>query len=278
MGDHGYDPTAHYDSVTDAWALLLGDDLHYGDFAGGAETLAQATTALTERMVAAAALEAGQRVLDVGCGTGMAACHLAQHRGVRVTGITPSAVGVARARDRAQALGLAHLVAFEERDGMDNGFPTESFDRVWVLESSHLMRDRARLLSECARVLVPGGRMALCDIVLRRPMPFEEVKRLRVPLAVLRAAFGAARMEPLAEYERLAREAALEVTDVVDLTEATAPTFAAWRANAVAHREPVVDELGEQGWAAFVESLDVLEGFWADGTLGYGLLAATKLR
>lgn len=280
MTDHTPEPTydaeSHYDRVTDAWGLLLGPELHYGDFAGGATTLREATVALTERMLDAARPAAGEHVLDVGCGTGAPACQLAQTAGVEVTGITTSKVGVEAARERAAAEGLADRVRFEQRDGMANGFPDASFDVAWVLESSHLMRDRDRLLAECARVLRPGGRLALCDIVLRRPMPFEEVRRLRGPLALLRDVFGDARMEQLETYAELAEAAGLEVTAQVDLTAATRPTFEAWRQNAAEHRDVVVAQLGEHGWQQFVDSCDVLEGFWDDGTLGYGLLAASQ--
>jgi 27-O-demethylrifamycin SV methyltransferase len=274
--DRTYDPESHYDRVTDAWGLLLGEDLHYGIFADGDEDLPTATGALTARMAEASQLAPGLEVLDVGCGTGGPAVLLARDHGVHVTGITTSEVGVAAAQERAASEGLADRTRFERRDGMDNGFPDRSFDRAWVLESSHLMRDRDRLIAECARVLRPGGRMALCDIVLRRPMPFEEVKRLRVPLALLREVFGDARMEPLSRYAELARTNRLEVVEEVDLTAPTRATFARWRENAAVHRDEVVRSLGEDDWQRFVDSCDVLEGFWDDGTLGYGLLAAVK--
>jgi 27-O-demethylrifamycin SV methyltransferase len=275
-GGHSVHPAAHYDRVTDAWGLLLGDELHYGVFAHDDDPLPVATAALTTRMVEASQLSPGLTVLDVGCGTGAPARALATEHGVRVTGITTSEVGVATATELAAAAGLQDQVSFEVRDGTRNGFADASFDRVWVLESSHLMRDREALVSECARVLRPGGRLALCDIILRRPMPFEEVKRLRKPLAVLRDAFGDARMEPLDLYASMATAHGLVVDQQDDLTAATRPTFDRWRANAEAHRATVVASLGEDGWQQFVESCDILEGFWDDGTLGYGLLAAAK--
>ena len=276
--DHlpSYEPASHYDRVTDAWTLLLGDELHYGVFATGDEALADATLALTARMVAAARLEADLDVLDVGCGTGAPACTLAREHGVRVTGITTSAVGVATANERAADAGLGDRVTFAVRDGMDNGFPDTSFDRVWVLESSHLMRERERLMAECARVLRPGGRVTLCDIVLQRPMPFEEVRRLRHPLALLREVFGDARMEPLERYAELAGANGIVVDVQDDLTAATRPTFRRWRENAERHRAETTASLGKDGWQQFVGACDVLEGFWDDGTLGYGLLAGVK--
>ncbi len=269
-------PAAHYDRVTRAWGLLLGEELHYGVFADGDEPLPEATAALTRRMIEAARLEPGQRVLDVGCGTGTQACRLAADFGVEVLGITTSEVGVAEATERAASLGLAERVRFEVRDGTDNGLPDASFDRVWVLESSHLMPRRDALVAECARVLRPGGRMALCDLIRRREIPFTELRRRTEEFAVLRAAFGDARMDPLAQYADLARSAGLEVDLEEDLTAATLPTFDRWRANATEHRDAVVDALGEQGWAEFVRSCDVLEGLWQEGTLGYGILAAQR--
>lgn len=270
-----YEPASHYDRVTAAWRLLLGDELHYGVFEDASEDLGSATRRLTHMMIDAARIESGLAVLDVGCGTGAPACDLAE-LGALVTGITTSSAGVELARARAAAAGLAGRAIFEQRDGTDNGFEPQSFDRVWVLESSHLMRERDRLISECARVLAPGGRMALCDIVRRRPIDLIEVRRLRRPLTLLRAVFGDARMEPLAEYARLAGASGLVVEEMRDLTSATRPTFARWRENADQHRDKVAALIGDDGWQRFRDACDVLEGFWDDGTLGYALLTASK--
>ncbi|HLW15840.1 MAG TPA: class I SAM-dependent methyltransferase [Actinomycetota bacterium] len=271
-----YDPATHYDRVTDAWTLLLGSELHYGVFETGSETLPEATARLTQRMIDAANIEPGVTLLDVGCGTGTQACRLAGEYGARVTGITTSEVGVEASRARAKDLGLSATAVFELRDATDNGFPDSTFDRVWVLESSHLMPARDRLLAECARVLKPGGRLALCDVMLQRPLPFEEVRRLRAPLGLLREVFGDARMEPLDRYEELAVAQGLVVESKTELTEVTRRTFAHWKENATAHRHTLIDSLGEADLERFVEACDVLEGFWGDGTLGYGLLAASK--
>ena len=270
-----YEPTEHYDRVTDPWKLLLGEELHYGVFDQGDEPLPVATAALTARMVDGAQLAPGLRVLDVGCGTGAPACALVQAHGVEVLGITPSEVGVARAGQRAEALGLTGAT-FEVRDGTDNGLPDESFDRVWVLESSHLMRERERLIAECARVLRPGGRVVLCDIVRHREIPFKEVKDRREDFAVLRAAFGDAHMESLDYYEAQLTAFGLQVDTRVDLTKATLPTFAAWRANARDNRDQVLESLEPDELEAFERSADILEAFWLDGTFGYGLIAARK--
>lgn len=271
-----YEPADHYDRVTHAWGLLLGAELHYGVFESPDEELDVATHRLTERMAAGAQFEPGLRVLDVGCGIGAQSRFLASTYGVETVGITTSPVGVETARELTGAAGLSDRASFELRDATANGLPDESFDRVWILESSHLMRDRQALVSEATRVLRPGGRLVWCDIVRHRTIPFLEVRDRREEFATLREAFGDARMEPLADYAGWFEAAGLVVELADDLTEATLPTFEAWRRNAAEHRDAVVEALGERGHEAFVRSADILESLWRDGTFGYGLIAAAK--
>ncbi|MCW2749091.1 MAG: hypothetical protein JWR83_201, partial [Aeromicrobium sp.] len=243
MTHDDYDPEVHYDRVTEAWGLLLGEELHWGVFNHGDETLSQATSELTSRMIGASQLATGQRVLDVGCGSGAPARRLATHFGVEVLGITTSQIGVETATAEAAQAGVTG-VAFEQRDGTDNGLPDESFDRAWVLESSHLMPDRQGLVSECARVLRPGGRVALCDLIRRREIPFAELRERRGDFAVLRAGFGAARMDTLDQYVGYMESAGLVVDDVTDLTSETLATLDRWRGTAEEHRDAVIEMVG----------------------------------
>ncbi len=275
MTTEAYDPASHYDRIMAAWQLLLGDELHYGVFDQGDDPLDVATRALTERMIAAADLGTGMRVLDVGCGSGTPARAIATRFGVEVVGITTSGVGVETARRRTTEAGVGG-VTFEQRDGTDNGFDDAEFDRAWVMESAHLMRDKDALISECARVLRPGGRIVLCDLVRWRDIPFREVRDRRVDFAVLRAAFGDAHFESLEGFARLAANHGLEVDRSDDLTAVTLPTFDRWRANADSHHDAVDELIGVEGHGAFVRSCDILEAFWRDGTFGYGLVSATK--
>jgi 27-O-demethylrifamycin SV methyltransferase len=273
--DNMYAPAAHYDRVHNAWELIMGEEFHYGFFASADTPLEQATHALTGLMLERAAITAGNRVLDVGCGTGRQACDLAAGLGASVLGITTSASGVGAGATLATDRGLGGA-RFEQRDGTDNGLDDASFDVVWVLESSHLMRDKTALLSECVRVLAPGGRIALCDIVRKRDIPFLEVRHRREDFALLRRAFGDAHMEPLDDYAATLGALGMTVTDAMDISLPTMPTFAAWRANVDAHEDRLLDLIGDQGLTDFVESTHVLEAFWKDETLGYGILAAVK--
>jgi 27-O-demethylrifamycin SV methyltransferase len=270
-----YAPAAHYDRVHRAWELIMGEEFHYGCFAYSDTPLEQATQALTSSMLERAAIGTGDRVLDVGCGTGRQACDLGGDLGASVLGITTSASGVAAATALAADRGLDGA-RFEQRDGTDNGLRDGSFDVAWVLESSHLMRDKAALLRQCVRVLAPGGRIALCDIIRKRDIPFLEVRRRRGDFALLRRAFGDAHMESLGTYTSTLAALGMTITDATDISLPTLPTFAAWRANTDAHESRLRTLIGDKGLADFVESTHILEAFWKDDTLGYGILAAVK--
>ena len=97
--------------------------------------------------------------------------------GCHVTGISISEVGLKTARQSVLEWGVADRVRFLYGDGMSNGLLDASCDRVWVMESSHLMGDKAALLGECARVLRGGGKLVLCDIIAHVVFPIADVMR-----------------------------------------------------------------------------------------------------
>lgn len=271
------DPRSHYDNVTEAWQYLIGDDFHYGYFARPDVPLEAATEALTRLLAESAELQPGAKVLDVGCGTGNPAVYLAGQRGCEVLGISTSKVGVARATKRAAEANLAGRARFEVRDGMATGLEDGSFDCVWVQESSHLMPRKDALLRECARLLRPGGRLALSDIILLREVPLQEMYVIQDDLVVLDKVFGKAAMRGLPEYVRLAEQAGLRVVTTCDVSCQTQPTVGCWRANADRRGSDAANLIGPEAVAEFRAACDILASFWLD-RLGYGLLVAERPR
>jgi 27-O-demethylrifamycin SV methyltransferase len=138
------------------------------------------------------------------------------------------------------------------------------------------MLDKRRLLDECVRVLRPGGRVALGDIMLRSPLPMVEVVRHREEFLLLHRVFGRAKMEPLQTYRSLAEDSGLRVDVLEDVSAETLPTFDRWRRNALASKEEVIALVGETLWREFLDACDVLERFREQGWLGYGLLAGVR--
>jgi 27-O-demethylrifamycin SV methyltransferase len=267
-----------YDRVTRAWQLLLGDDLHFGYFENPQAPLPAATARLTREMAAWAQLRSETRVLDVGCGIGGPALFLAQEMGCHVAGISTSKVGVHLAASRAEAHKLSHRVEFFERDGMANGFPDETFDSVWIMESSHLMERKDLLLAESERVLRPHGLLVICDIVLRKTLPFQYLVRNLSEFENLNAVFGKQSPELLCVYKQLAENRGLTVLRTEDISEAVFPTLEHWHHNEELHRGELLELIGVQYLASFARACGFLEQLWKEEKLGYGIMLCQKAR
>ncbi len=121
-----------------------------------------------------AALEAGEDVVDLGSGGGID-CLLAG----RAVGATGSVVGVdflptmvERARQAAAKIGLDH-VRFVEAEIENLPLPEASVDVVISNGVVNLSPRKARVFSEACRILRPGGRLAVVDLVLEHDLPPE---------------------------------------------------------------------------------------------------------
>ena len=117
-----------------------------------------------ERLLDQAAIAPGERVLDLGCGTGTLAL-MAKRRepAAELVGIDGDPAILERARRKSAEAGLA--ATFDEGLADDLPYPDGSFDKVLsTLCFHHLARDlKARAAREVARVLRPGGEFHVAD-------------------------------------------------------------------------------------------------------------------
>src|SRR5688572_12620460 len=126
---------------------------------GDYDRIANGIQAVADHVVRSARIRAGERVLDVACGTGNTAL-VARARGAAVTGVDLTPELLAFAQQRAAEEGLSDIT-WKAGDAEALPFPDASFDVV--VSSCGLMfaPDQAKVAAEVARVTKPGGRIAI---------------------------------------------------------------------------------------------------------------------
>ena len=97
----------------------------------------------------------GERVLEVGVGTGLALPHYGLHK--RVTGIDLSAHMLELARARVREERLVQVESLLELDAENSGLPTASFDIAAAMFVASVVPHPRRLLAELRRLVRPGG-------------------------------------------------------------------------------------------------------------------------
>ena len=118
---------------------------------------------LAERRLRVVPYSARQKYLDVGCGNGMAALHIAAACGLDVTGIDldPEQIRVA-----LEAAGSRGKVRFLVGDATRLPFDDAEFDMVATNKTTHHIPEWKTALAEMVRVLRPGGYFIYNDLVV----------------------------------------------------------------------------------------------------------------
>jgi ubiquinone/menaquinone biosynthesis C-methylase UbiE len=136
---------------------------------GGAEA--------TGQMARLLAIQATDRVLDMGSGIGGPSRYLASTIGCHVTGLDLTDEYCQVATMLARSTGLSHLVDFQKGDAIRAPFGDQRFDVILTQHASMNIEDKRGLYREMSRLLKPGGRLGIHDIVsgegeVRYPVPW----------------------------------------------------------------------------------------------------------
>jgi ubiquinone/menaquinone biosynthesis C-methylase UbiE len=266
-----------YDQITVVMAKLWNGNLHYGFWTGADDdsSFEEAINRMTEEVIRRLDPQPGQDVLDLGCGIGSPALMLARDHPVTIKGISVSPRQIALAQERARdAASLSGSVTFEVADAMSLPYPDSSFDRVMALESMLHMPDKRQVLKEITRVLRPGGRLALADIVERTLADAGDAGdagddgRPRTETSDQTYA-----MVKIDEYGALLEAAGLVPLEVTDVSEHTRRSGRHFVAGWESCREEYARAVGQEEVEHRIEEARRLE--WTP-EIGYVLIAAER--
>ncbi len=184
-----------------------------------------------------AGFDRSTELLEVGCGSGGPALHLARVFGLSVTGIDINEAGIAAATAAAQGLGgRARFFCHDGSTRLD--LPDQSFDAAAIFDAINHIPDRPALLRELHRLLRPGGVLLYTDpVVITGPVSAEEL--------AARSAIGHFVFVPPGENERMLHQAGFELLAVEDATANTALISSRWIAARNRWRDQLIARDGQ---------------------------------
>ena len=250
----------YYDGAADTlYREIWGENIHLGLFERDGEGLPEANHRTNERCAALAALQAGQEVLEVGCGYAATARYLASAIGCRVTATNISERELAEARRLTVAAGLSEHVSLAYGDFHGLGYDDGTFDVYWCQESFLHAADKRQVLAEAYRVLKPGGRLMLTELLVRNHTP-DDI-RTRVYERV-----GAPVMWDASDYREAMADLGFSLQAEEDWSPNVARTYGWVRTQLEKRRAEFERKIGKD----VVDRTSVALQFWVDqGDAGY---------
>jgi arsenite methyltransferase len=226
---------------------------------------------LTRRLAQLAGISPGQRVLDIACGSGATALLLARELECDVVGVDLGSRAIEQAVAAAGAAGLGARVSFVLGDAEELPFHDAAFDVAFSECSLCTFPDKPRAIAEMARVVRPGGSMAIADVTADRSALPAELRSAAARVACVADARSAD------DYAALLRDAGWEPVAMEphhdDLRAMADRVEARLRvARMLAPPGEQRDRTAEASSLARM-AIDAI----AHGTLGYALIVARRL-
>jgi tocopherol O-methyltransferase len=178
---------------------------------------------------------------------------------------------VKRATEQAWAENLDDRTRFLIMDANRLDLPPASFDVVWVIECSEHLADKAGFIDACARLLRPGGKLALCAWLAADTRPEEAQLVEEVCRGMLCPSLARER-----DYRQWMAASGFDQVDAEDITRRVERTWA------------YCTEIIERPWIralqwfldeqtkAFIQSFAAIRRAYAEGAMAYGMFTARR--
>jgi SAM-dependent methyltransferase len=224
--DAVYDTLPCGETFTRLWRM----NAYGGDFPEQFAHIGFLTVSEAQRLRGLLQIRSGQTLADLGCGTGGPGLWMARESGASLTGIDPSPAGLAAARERAAATGLAARARFQHGTFEHANLADAAAGAVMSIDAFQYAPGKRAAFTELARIMRPGARAGI--------ICFEVDPAAVEGLPVLGA-------DPVADYRPLITAAGLDV-EAYEETPGWAGRVQAAFSAITAHSGTLIAEMGQQ--------------------------------
>src|SRR5215469_11554284 len=211
-----------YNSSYEHYALTAYGEIRVETYGEDYGQTSWVTTAESHEIPKLLRLSNKSSVLEIGCGSGGYAVHLAKSAGSRVLGLDINAEGIRTANVLAEQAKVGARARFQEFDASKPlAERDDTFDAIYSNDVLCHVQHRAQVLANLFRVLKPGGRLLFSDALLIGGLvSHEEI--------ATRSSIGFYFFSPPGENERLIKQAGFKLLEARDTTESAATLSKRW--------------------------------------------------
>lgn len=232
----------YYDSYSDVYALIWGQQMHTGYFDTTEKTLVQACEDMNVHLAQTAHITPGTTILNIGCGRGGTDCFLVEKYNVNAIGLDISTRQLEEAKVQAHEKGLDTKIKYIQGSMTDLPVADASVDYVWIQESLFHCHKKEAAIKEFYRVLKPGGIVILEDTVLLENSARPEV------MAVFGERVHINEILTPDDYQTMFTHHQFKISHYEDLTDHLERTYRATAEYINEHQEEIKQKIGEQHW------------------------------